>query len=93
MEPSSGGQQLILAKEYKWFNGASPYSHYCGGIRKLQWKTYLLKQQVKSYVCIKWYAKCQTDLPCVCVLLAVWKETVLWILLVVRKETVLWVLL
>ena len=34
MEPSSGGQQLILAKVYKWFNGASPYSHYCGGIRK-----------------------------------------------------------
>ena len=37
------GQQLILAKVYKWFNGASPYSQYCGGIRKLQWKTYLLK--------------------------------------------------
>ena len=34
MEPSSGGQQLILAKIYKWFNGASPYSQYCGGIRK-----------------------------------------------------------
>ena len=34
MEPSSGGQQLILAKVYKWFNGASPYSQYCGGIRK-----------------------------------------------------------
>ena len=33
MEPSSGGQQLILAKVYKWFNGASPYSQYCGGIR------------------------------------------------------------
>ena len=29
MEPSSGGQQLILAKVYKWFNGASPYSQ-CG---------------------------------------------------------------
>ena len=26
LEPSSGGQQLILAKVYKWFNGASPYS-------------------------------------------------------------------
>ena len=26
MEPSSGRQQLILAKVYKWFNGASPYS-------------------------------------------------------------------
>ena len=25
MEPSSGGQQLILAKVYKWFNAASPY--------------------------------------------------------------------
>jgi len=36
------------AKVYKWFNGASPYSQYCGGIRKLQWKMYLLKQQVKS---------------------------------------------
>ena len=34
MEPSSGGQQLILAKVYKWFNGVSPYSQYCGGIRK-----------------------------------------------------------
>ena len=34
MEPSSGGQQLILAKVYKWFNGASQYSQYCGGIRK-----------------------------------------------------------
>ena len=34
MEPSAGGQQLILAKVYKWFNGASPYSQYCGGIRK-----------------------------------------------------------
>jgi plastocyanin domain-containing protein len=34
MEPSSGGQQLIIAKVYKWFNGASPYSQYCGGIRK-----------------------------------------------------------
>ena len=34
MEPSSGGQQLILAKVYKWFNGANPYSQYCGGIRK-----------------------------------------------------------
>ena len=34
MEPSSGGQQLILAKVYKWFNGASPYSQYYGGIRK-----------------------------------------------------------
>jgi len=44
-------------------------------------------------MCIKWYAKCQTDLPYVCVLLAVWKETVLWILLAVWKETVLWVLL
>jgi hypothetical protein len=93
MEPSSGGQQLILAKVYKWFNGASPYSQYCGGIRKLQWKTYLLKQQIKSYMCIKWHAKCQTDLPYVCVLLAARKETVLWILLGVRKETVLWVLL
>ena len=30
MEPSSGGHQLILAKVYKWFNGASPYSQYCG---------------------------------------------------------------
>ena len=30
MEPSSEGQQLILAKVYKWFNGASPYSQ-CGG--------------------------------------------------------------
>ena len=66
---------------------------YCGGIRKLQCKTFLLKQQVKSYMCIKWHAKCQTDLPYVCVLLAVWKETVLWILLAVWKETVLWVLL
>ena len=28
------GQQLILAKVYKWFNGASLYSQYCGGIRK-----------------------------------------------------------
>ena len=65
MEPSSGGQQLILAKVYKWFNGASPYSQYCGGIRELQWKTYLLKQQVKSYMCIKWYAKCQTYPMCV----------------------------
>jgi hypothetical protein len=52
MEPSSGGQQLILAEVHKWFNGGSPYSQYCGGIRKLQWKTYLLKQQVKSYMCI-----------------------------------------
>jgi len=34
MEPSSGGQQLIVAKVYKWLNGASPYSQYCGGIRK-----------------------------------------------------------
>jgi len=34
MEPSSGGQHLILAKVYKWFNGASPYNQYCGGIRK-----------------------------------------------------------
>ena len=34
MEPSSEGQQLILAKVYKWFNGAGPYSQYCGGIRK-----------------------------------------------------------
>ena len=34
MDPSSGGQQLILAKVYKWFNGASPYSQCCGGIRK-----------------------------------------------------------
>jgi hypothetical protein len=25
MEPSSGSHQLILAKVYKWFNGASPY--------------------------------------------------------------------
>ena len=75
MEPSSGGQQLILAKVYKWFNGASPYSQYCGSIGKLQWKTYLLKQQVKSYMYIKWYAKSQTDLPYVCVLLAVQKET------------------
>jgi hypothetical protein len=41
------------AKVYTWFNGASPYSQYCGGIRKLQWKTYLLKQEVKSYMCIK----------------------------------------
>ena len=32
MEPSSGDQQLILGKVYKWFNGASPYSQYCGGI-------------------------------------------------------------
>ena len=88
MEPSSGGQQLILAKVYKWFNGASPYSQYCGGIRKLQCKTYLLKQQVNSYMCIKWHVKCQTDLPYVCLLLAVRKETVLWILLTVRKETV-----
>jgi hypothetical protein len=93
MEPSSGGQQLIPAKVYKWFSGASPYSQYCGGIRKLQWKTYLLQQHVKSYMCIKWHAKCQRDLPYVCVLLAVRKETVLWILLAVRKETVLWVLL
>jgi len=44
-------------------------------------------------MCIKWYAKCQTDLPYVCVLLGVQKETVLWILLGVQKETVLWVLL
>ena len=93
MEPSSGGQQLILAKVYKWFNGASPYSQYCGSIRKLQWKTYLLTQQVKSYMCIKLYAKCQTDLSYVCVLLAVRKETVLLILLAVRKATVFWVLL
>ena len=92
MELSSVGQQLILAKVYKWFNGASPYSQYCGGIRKLQWETYLLKQRVKSYVCIKWYAKYQTDLPYVCLLLAIRKETVLWILLALRKETVLWVL-
>ena len=28
------GSALILAKVYKWFNGASPYSQYCGGIRK-----------------------------------------------------------
>ena len=76
MEPSSGGQQLILAKVYKWFNGASPYSQYCGGIRKLQWKTCLLKRQVNSYMCIKCYAKCRTDLPYVFVLLAVRKETV-----------------
>ena len=34
MEPSSGGQQLILATLYKRFNGASQYSQYCGGIRK-----------------------------------------------------------
>ena len=34
MEPSSGGQHLILAKVYMCFNGASPYSQYCGGIRK-----------------------------------------------------------
>ena len=34
MEPSSGGQHLILAKVYIWFNGASPYSQYCGGIGK-----------------------------------------------------------
>ena len=34
MEPSSGGQQMILAKVYKWFNGASLNSQYCGGIRK-----------------------------------------------------------
>jgi len=66
-EPSSGGQHLILTKVYIWFNGASQYSQYCGGIRKLQWKTYLLQQQVKSYMCFKWYAKCQTDLPYVCV--------------------------
>ena len=33
MEPSSAGQQLILAKVYKWFIGASLYSQYCGGIR------------------------------------------------------------
>ena len=32
MEPSSGSQQLILAKVYKWFNGAGPYSQYCGGV-------------------------------------------------------------
>ena len=32
MEPSSGGEQLILAKVYIWFNGASPYSQCCGGI-------------------------------------------------------------
>ena len=32
MEPSSGGQQLILAKVYKWFNEGSPNSQYCGGI-------------------------------------------------------------
>jgi len=44
-------------------------------------------------MCIKWYAKCQTHLPYVCILLAVWKETVLWILLAVRKEDVLWILL
>jgi len=25
---------LNLAKVYKWFNGASPYSQYCGGIIK-----------------------------------------------------------
>ena len=31
MEPSSGGQHLILAKVYIWFNGASLYSQYCGG--------------------------------------------------------------
>ena len=37
-------------------------------------------------MCIKWHAKCQTDLPYVCVLLAVRKETVLWILLAVQKE-------
>ena len=36
-----GGQHLILAKVYIWFNGANPYCQYCGGIRKLQWKTYL----------------------------------------------------
>ena len=53
-EPSSGGQQLILAKVYKWFNGAIPYSQYCGGIRKLQWKMYLLKLQVTTYICIKY---------------------------------------
>ena len=52
-EPSSGGNHLILAKVYIWFNGASPYSQYYGGIRELQWKMYLLKQQVKSYMCIK----------------------------------------
>ena len=34
MEPSSEVQQLILAKVYKWFEGVSPYSQYCGGIRK-----------------------------------------------------------
>ena len=36
MEPSSGGQHLILAKVYTyiWFNRASPYGQYCGGIRK-----------------------------------------------------------
>jgi hypothetical protein len=34
MEPSSGGQQLILAKVYKWFKGAIPYIQYCGVIRK-----------------------------------------------------------
>ena len=67
MEPSSWGQQLILAKIYKLFNGVSPYSQYCGGIRKLKWKTYLLKQQENSYMCIKWHAKSQTDLPYVCV--------------------------
>ena len=44
-------------------------------------------------MCVKWYAEYQTDLPYVCVPLAVRKETVLWILLAVRKETVLWVLL
>ena len=53
-EPSSGGHHLILAKVYIWFNGASPYSQYCGGIRELQWKMYLLKHQVKSYMYIKW---------------------------------------
>jgi len=25
-EPSSAGQNLILAKVYTWFNGACPYS-------------------------------------------------------------------
>ena len=34
MEPSSGGQHPILAKVYIWFNETSPYSQYCGGVRR-----------------------------------------------------------
>ena len=40
------GQQLILAKVYKWFNGASPYSQYCGGIEKLS----NIPQQIISHL-------------------------------------------